>query len=631
MPKMASGLGLALCIAFACSSSKKDADPAVADTTSGVAQGSEVAPEEQAPAIATKEKTAKPAAVVMRKLQGPFDSIEAYCKMRKSSVESGQEDVCAASYPRGIEPEVYLREPPSPYRAATFISEGVNEVGATENVDCSLALQIATGWYVLPALLDCREGTLQVRSVLHFGTGGGARARYLRVDYREEVASSEDGIEVSGTLDHLLLCGPVKGGAVECLPDIVTRSALVKTSKTKRTTEKYLLEPSFNRGRLELTLKMGELPPSSPPLVYPLFFVVPPTLDSLAIYRKHLKTGRALSKKKKYAEAVTEFQLALEATFGGQAQSELGYAAYRAGDLMTSIRASNGAADSADPRVAAASYYNLGLAEEARDDKRDAARAYRRSLELRPSQTVLDRLTSISGAPSPWGHSEAAPRLYTKAELVAEYGDEGEGGDYLDGDYDSFPTGTDVDFVDQGDFSIVKVRTQDAHLFGDSTFLLAKNVDKRYQLIGNVGAPDSSAEDEASEDVYLGFELAVTRQESQSIGDKTVTRLEYTKLYPGNSYHYNHEVSYTEFWVIFCVEEAKRYQCTSPLPLGLDWRASLAEDATELDREVFQQEFETQAPASWSYRTEATLTGSDLTIRSVKGIRAYTATYKLWK
>lgn len=111
-------------------------------------------------------------------------------------------------------------------------------------------------------------------------------------------------------------------------------------------------------------------------------------------YETALKQGRALGKDKRHAEAVEAFFAALRARpEDAVALSELSWSAFKAGDLATATSAAQRSIiNGRQPRVQAASLYNLGRILEARGDKPGAALAYRLSLRLRPNKTVKKRL-----------------------------------------------------------------------------------------------------------------------------------------------------------------------------------------------------------------------------------------------
>ncbi len=126
------------------------------------------------------------------------------------------------------------------------------------------------------------------------------------------------------------------------------------------------------------------------------------TPEQLREYKKKLQAGRKLARAKKWGEAVAAFEAALAAVpMDSRALSELGWAAFQAGDFDRARQANADAVRAAtDPAVEAASRYNLGRVAEATGDADGAAREYRASLELRPNDTVAARLDGL-GKPRP--------------------------------------------------------------------------------------------------------------------------------------------------------------------------------------------------------------------------------------
>ena len=117
-------------------------------------------------------------------------------------------------------------------------------------------------------------------------------------------------------------------------------------------------------------------------------------------FRDQLAAGRAAVAKKQYAEGVTAFTAALKIDPNhAAALAELGWAAYLAGDLDAAQRATERAiAGDASDRTRGAGLYNLGRILEDRGDKDGAATAYQRSLGLRPTDTVAQRLAGLTAA-----------------------------------------------------------------------------------------------------------------------------------------------------------------------------------------------------------------------------------------
>ncbi|MBL8612596.1 MAG: hypothetical protein JNL38_34970 [Myxococcales bacterium] len=111
----------------------------------------------------------------------------------------------------------------------------------------------------------------------------------------------------------------------------------------------------------------------------------------------HVARGRKHADASQWADAVRAFEAAVAIDPGdARAQSELGWAAFNAGDLSTARRATQVAVTAASDRVVKAqSLYNAGRIAEASDDPAAAERAYRQSLSLRPSDAVEKRLASL--------------------------------------------------------------------------------------------------------------------------------------------------------------------------------------------------------------------------------------------
>jgi hypothetical protein len=122
------------------------------------------------------------------------------------------------------------------------------------------------------------------------------------------------------------------------------------------------------------------------------------TPAQLAEYRKHMKAGWAAQKAKKWADATTEFEAASKILDGDQrALSELGWSAMNAGDLKKARAADDEAVRVAiDPKVKAASLYNLGMVFSRTNDLAHAAEAFKASLALRPNKIVEAELAKLS-------------------------------------------------------------------------------------------------------------------------------------------------------------------------------------------------------------------------------------------
>lgn len=124
---------------------------------------------------------------------------------------------------------------------------------------------------------------------------------------------------------------------------------------------------------------------------------VPATPAQLVEYRKHMKAGWAAQKAKKWADATTEFEAAVKILDGDQrALSELGWSAMNAGDFKKARAADDEAVRVAiDPKVKAASLYNLGMVFSRTNDLQRAAQAFTESLALRPNKIVEAELAKL--------------------------------------------------------------------------------------------------------------------------------------------------------------------------------------------------------------------------------------------
>jgi len=138
------------------------------------------------------------------------------------------------------------------------------------------------------------------------------------------------------------------------------------------------------------------------------------TAEQRKAYLEALKGGRALAREKKWAEAKARFEAALkEIPMDSMALSELGWAAFQAGDMATARKANRDSVNAATAdKIKAASLYNLGRVAEAQEELGKAAGYYARSLALRPHKVVAKRLADVSaraGLPAEGKKSPVAP------------------------------------------------------------------------------------------------------------------------------------------------------------------------------------------------------------------------------
>jgi tetratricopeptide (TPR) repeat protein len=115
-------------------------------------------------------------------------------------------------------------------------------------------------------------------------------------------------------------------------------------------------------------------------------------------YGAELARGRQLARAKQWADAVVAFEAALAARpLDPTALTELGWAAFNAGDLDKARRVSRQVtdADVTDAGVLARALYNLGRVEEASNHAHEAIELYQQSLRVRPDRTVRGRLAGL--------------------------------------------------------------------------------------------------------------------------------------------------------------------------------------------------------------------------------------------
>jgi tetratricopeptide (TPR) repeat protein len=114
-------------------------------------------------------------------------------------------------------------------------------------------------------------------------------------------------------------------------------------------------------------------------------------------YRVELQRGRKAVSEGAYPDAITAFETALRARPADpMALSELGWAAFLAGDLLRARSTTNQALTLAKDRsLRAACLYNLGRIAEGSGDLKAAIEAYRGSVQLRKNAEVNGRLAAL--------------------------------------------------------------------------------------------------------------------------------------------------------------------------------------------------------------------------------------------
>lgn len=130
-------------------------------------------------------------------------------------------------------------------------------------------------------------------------------------------------------------------------------------------------------------------------------------------YRTALKAGRAASARKDYAEAIAHLQVARKlAPKNATVLGELGWAQFNAGILADAGWTTELALYATrTPKVLGMLYYNLGRVREAEGKPAEAWDAYRRSLAVRPNETVSKRLADLK---TPTFPAVAGPEAFCK-------------------------------------------------------------------------------------------------------------------------------------------------------------------------------------------------------------------------
>ncbi|MRG90362.1 tetratricopeptide repeat protein [Polyangium spumosum] len=131
-----------------------------------------------------------------------------------------------------------------------------------------------------------------------------------------------------------------------------------------------------------------------------------PSPEKMRAYRKALTEGRILAGKLQWPEAIKEFEKALVVVPGdAPALTELCWAAFKAGELERAKKSCEEALRrTTSPKIQGMAHYNLGRVAEERKDPKTALDHYRKSVALRPNETVEKRLAELAKkekAPAP--------------------------------------------------------------------------------------------------------------------------------------------------------------------------------------------------------------------------------------
>jgi tetratricopeptide (TPR) repeat protein len=122
-----------------------------------------------------------------------------------------------------------------------------------------------------------------------------------------------------------------------------------------------------------------------------------PTADQQKRYKEALNRGRALQKKKDWTGAMAAFNESLAAIPNdATAYSEISVCAFVKKDYkLAESAARKSVAFASNPKLRAASLYNLGRVQEDRGEKAAAIESYSASLLDRPNKTVRERLLGL--------------------------------------------------------------------------------------------------------------------------------------------------------------------------------------------------------------------------------------------
>lgn len=172
----------------------------------------------------------------------------------------------------------------------------------------------------------------------------------------------------------------------------------------------------------------------------------PPTAEQQKKYKEALNLGRTLEKKNDWAGAMAAFDSALAAIPNdATAYSEISVCGFQKKDYrLAEDAARKSVAFANNPKVRAASLYNLGRVQEQRGEKDAAVESYSQSLLDRPNKTVRERLLKIDPkaaaatdpvAPKPMEGPFASLEKWCKDNTDRSACEEnGESGENADGD-----------------------------------------------------------------------------------------------------------------------------------------------------------------------------------------------------
>lgn len=230
--------------------------------------------------------------------------------------------------------------------------------------------------------------------------------------YKTLLSTSRLSTSLSHRITLMILCRPTNSSGT--LTALLALAMLLLACEAKHTpvTDSPAAAPAPNGATAADTTADAAAPPSPTEATPPNKQVEAkprpvPTLDATAAATQRkalitlLRDGRAAVKKGDHVRGMALFEqsLAIDPN-DARVLSELGWAAFRAGELERAERATRDSVKHArEMSVKGASLYNLGRIEEERGKKEDAAQHYAESLAARPGNAVVQqRLDALLAA-----------------------------------------------------------------------------------------------------------------------------------------------------------------------------------------------------------------------------------------
>lgn len=300
------------------------------------------------------------------------------------------------------------------------------------------------------------------------------------------------------------------------------------------------------------------------------------TREQRAEYHAHLDKGRTLSKAGSWAEAMEEFDAALDVIPGDdRALGELSWAAFSSGDHAKAREAAQAASLAATtPKVRAAALYNLGRAEEASGRLAEAKAAYTESIALRPNKTVSERLAAL-GRSAPTLPSLACDTPQIEPEVcpclmksVAE---------------EDVPPECALEPTTNGDIKLATFATSGV---GEQSVVVVARQPTGWAVVAelaNVYNPGMAG---------ISEELSIGEVKSRSLGTRTIVEISASKSRSDTDLGIDEiESEESEYLVVCVMGDGKTTTTTCPLQLVTDHvyereRMGMAGDDEEIDKSL---------------------------------------------